>query len=246
MITQTLLSNDQKKFIICTSFKNNQSIISPFTTEFDQYISDISFKFNTEHRVEKLKNQLYPLASTFKTDNQIFFDCVRHIDEQTDVFKNISGSVSDGIIHFDSVKKDNLIYINPKQIINTKPQKKLASFKFSMDEYKTDQLKIFSILLNKGFLLGIANNKYANIYFTTTHTENQIGYMYNCQYNISMVNNIQKLFPFIGMNKTSTKFIRLYITNKYVKNESQSLININRNFTSNTIQVYNLGKSIPF
>lgn len=210
---QTIKSANGKVLIAkrSESNKNNKHVIvvTPFRVGdvFDDdsksYESGLVFPQTLIHRIENVRKFIKPICKySIRSDDTIDFDCVNGIPES--VFRNYES----GYIHFkyvnDIVDGKNSIQIQEKGIWGDFENiERIELEQTDKIRFKCTTLKLFPILMTKGFLLGVINPETAILYCTVSNTEKQyIGQLADQYQMNNLVSNILPVFPLFSVNIT--------------------------------------------
>ena len=257
-LTKTIVNESLDKFILIKTFQKSIGVISPFTKLENKFTSNFIVPRNRIHRIDEAIDTI-PYSSSYELDDSdensnIEFDCIEEIDKRTDIFKQ-HRILKEGIFHFDmTISKDNKVIcgINPRLLIsfNIEPREKKLEFD-KIIEFKTNKIKIFSIIMTKGFIVCIANKESTNLFLTINNPKNTfVGN--SLSENIKMLKNINLLWPFFifRQQKSSTS---IHIKKKYLNNiihdwydeyKYPIFMKFERNLKEESFKVLDIGKSL--
>lgn len=228
--TQVIVAPTKEQFIIAKNFKQGIDIVSTFNKNGIEYSSDFTVPNNRAFRVQEFFN-LIPNLSEYKiTDKYVQFNCLKHLP--TKLFNN----KENGYIHFrvttNKEKSENgktkvsEIVVTPKMIFEfTSPQIVEIPYKIQTS-FKTQNLKVFPIILEQGFMIAIADKNECIITMSIKDPSKE--YIGSCLRR--EVNNITKhVFPiwpifniFINNKDTEVKIVPELI--EEFKNENGQIL----------------------
>jgi hypothetical protein len=206
ILTRTLVNDTFDSFIICRTFQKSIGIVSTFKKELSKYIGPIEVLKSRQHRVEELI-EMIPFPEANETESGFSIDCIKNVDENTDAFKQ-HPKVREGIFHYNVIDEENTYVIHPRLFIGYDPQDiELIDVDFN---FESTDLKIFSVIMERGFITAISNGNMSVLYVTILNAKDK--FVGNCVSvgNKHMVNNIKRMWPFI-QSKQNGRLIKVSI-----------------------------------
>lgn len=258
MAQEFLVTKDLNSFVLASTFPNSIAVISTFKKIGNEYKTDFKIDKNKLYRVKKMNEVLHP-SEIYIGTNDITFECVKLIDENTDIFKNLK-NVESGVIHFDIIinkvekrnieldviEEINICNINPRIIIKNWEKPQIIELdNITYPEFKTDKIKVFSSIFIKGYGLCIITPTYSTFQFTVfSPKDNNIGTILNK--NINMLYNIQKVWPIFNIEKKN-KISNIFLKDKLIELmediKHPRLIQFHRDLKSTNTTISILGNS---
>ena len=234
-ITHTLIDNDN--FIIVKKFNTSTGIISTFSRENNNVTSNIKVDSQKKYRIEPLK-ELIPLMN----ENG---ECLKIIDESTNIFRQHL-SVKNGLIHVDMTIKNSFCEVNPRLFIDYDLNKQY-NIELEPIEFNTTKLKIFTIILTKGFICNISDKNKSILHLIINSPINNFIGSFLKDGNEKMMNNIYYIWPiFKTINSKSGSTSKLYIKNNIIENKDKYPIYIKLekdNGKNNIVTLNEIGSS---
>lgn len=193
--SQCLINENEQSFIIAKQFNKYTSIITPFKkNDNGEYTSGFFVPSNRAHRIQSLYKLMPKIASYSVYDEYISFDCLSRLPN--DVFKNAES----GIIHF-FMQNTSFYDENENEIIDVDVRLVLPiclsdSVMMYKNEsnimFRADNMKVFPVVLSKGFILAVATPQKHFLYVTSLNPSK--GYIGTCMRK-ELVNITQNIFP---------------------------------------------------
>lgn len=192
-------NKNNKHVIVVTPFR----VADVFDDDSKSYESGLIFPQTLIHRVENVRKFIKPICKySIQSDDTINFDCVNGIPES--VFRKYES----GYVHFKYVNEvvdgKNSVQIQEKGIWGDFDD--IEHIEFEQQDkirFKCTTLKLFPILMGKGFMLGVINPETAILYITVSNVEKQYVGQLADQYQMNnLVSNILPVFPLFSVNIT--------------------------------------------
>lgn len=206
MLTRTLVNEAFDNFIICRNFQKSIGVVSTFKKELSSYIGPITVAPSRQHRVEELI-EIIPFPDAYEVGTGYAIDCIKKVDENTDSFKQ-HPKVRTGIFHYNIIDEENAYVIHPRLFIGYDP-KEIETIDVPFD-FTSKDLKIFSVILERGFISAISNGKVSVLYTTLISAKDKFVGKCVSIGNKHMINNIKRMWPFIN-SKQNGRLIEVYI-----------------------------------
>ncbi len=238
---QIIVSKDEDKFLIGHKFAKSIAIISPFERLNGVLESNFNTPVNRSKRIQILYEMIPDLSKYTVSSQGIDFDCISTICKTTDIFKD--NRIDSGIIHFDvtSSKEEHEDYDSPVSVIEINPriifnklndqediELTLENLKY---KFKTTKFKVFTVILEQGFIVCTVNQDTTKLYLTINNPKND--YVGNCVRkeigNIS--SNIAPLWPIFKIDTDMNKLkvhVDPSITDQYKHINKPILLKIQR------------------
>lgn len=258
-ITETVINKEMNKFVICRAFRKSYGIITTFSRKDNNYLSNFNLNENRIHRIQRIIDSVPGICSLDKNEKEYKFDCIESIYNNTDIFDSLY--IPQGLIHFDSlcqeisVEEDEEIptriyEINPRLIIKNYPESEnhTHDIKLKFGELSTDKIKIFTIVMIRGFILCILDKSTARIYMTISNPNKNIIGLLSDTSQMKMVGNIKLIWPIIKTEKNEkTIVLRLdseQVLSKLPDLKYPILIKITRKLDEDDCKLQIVGESI--
>lgn len=197
---QTVINEDQSSFIIAKKFNKFTSIITPFfyNNDNDNYQSNLIVPHSRAQRIQLLYSLMPKLARYETNQDYIFYDCLYKLPN--DVFNEYKY----GFIHLymdnevTNVENNNeineTINVDIRLLLNSieENDESIEYENNSKISFITKFLKVFPVVLSKGFILTIVNEEQCNIFITLLNPNK--GYIGTC-IRKEIANITQNIFP---------------------------------------------------
>lgn len=267
-LIQTIISQDYKSMIMCKQFPKSIGIVSPFKKIRNTIISDFVIPKNRKHRVQKIHRDI-PIISSYKTinDNNILFDCIEPVFDNTDIFTTGNGfyTATSGFLHFDLIMSEiknkegnpcTICDINPRLLIKESEDIRVETTKIPFKIFVTDKIKIFSVMMTKGFISCVVNPKKSTLYLVINQpNQNFVGCCVDYD-NIQMIKHIKTVWPIFDIIQSqlsaNIKLKKDIIPVPLEKNKTGELtervypilVKLERNLVNNVTTVSYIGESL--
>lgn len=228
LFSQCIINEENDSFIIAKRFNNFTSIISPFIYDSDnnEYNSNFLIPHIRAHRIQSLYNLMPKIAKYHVEQNQIYYDCLHKLPPDT--FNNYES----GIIHFHmqnectdieytNGQRNEIINVDIKLILNESDDTPDVVYQNnSKINFNTKYIKVFPVVLSKGFILAIANHEKCTLYASLLNPSK--GYIGTC-IRKEIANITQNIFPIWPIfNIMADEHINKILIKKDIMNEIKS------------------------
>lgn len=198
LFNQVIINELNESFVIAKKINKYTSIVSPFVKTDTGYVSGFTIPHTRAYRVQSLYNLMSKISSYSINQNIIYFDCVGKLPE--DEFNNYES----GIIHFNvynepsSVQEieggtNEIIDIDIKMVIGFNSEPNVITYENkSKINFTTNHIKVFPVLLSKGFIMTIVNKEKCSCFLTLLNPNK--GYIGTCLRK-ELPNITQNIFP---------------------------------------------------
>ncbi len=245
--TQVLVNEDISKFILVNKNKNLTTIFSPFEVLDNEYQSNFVLPENRSFRALKLKNLIPNLCHFESSNKQVNVDCIKCIDPS--LFNNIKNGYIYLAVGNQNKKIKNKQY---KNIIEAKNiliydncKSKFNSIEFELSnkiKFKTQNLKIFPIITNNGFLLLTIDNEETTLYLSVENAKDS--YIGSCIKSVAceIVRLYLNIWPILNIDITAkSSEIYLDIPNLIFEEENSVIFKLTRKLNSKNVKIEKIG-----
>lgn len=253
---QTIVSNDFESFVICKEFSNSVGIISTFCKNGNSFKSDLKVDPSRTYRLENIQSQLPDLCEINTTDKYSELDSISKIDVATDIFTTLR-RLKSGILHYDasytSSELSDVKYcdIGARLLIRKYTNPSTIKIKLKSNDLKIDKMKIFTIMMVRGFLTCIATNSKIVLHLVVCNpSKNLIGYCANLEDQHKMLRNINLFWPILETEREK-KSVKInlkedfsHILGNEKTKEYPVYIYMERKLDSELTDITHLGESI--
>lgn len=251
---ETVVSPDYKSFVVCKQFPRSVGIISSFIKKGNGFSSGIIIPENRSYRIKKIYDMAPEVChyTTDKTKNIVDFDCVEPIFDNTEIFQNVSSN--SGFIHFDLTsceveengKQICMTEINPRILLINYTNPKENTIKLETKKFKVEKVKIFTVMMIKGFITAMANQRRCMITFTLNNpAKNLVGSCINYENADKILKGINLMWPIFNISKKDN-LIKIKLREGIITNQSKypKLIQCERFAEDQNVIIRYAGKSI--
>ena len=190
-LTQVMMSSEQQ-FILAKKIRESVTdVVCPFIKMDKNYYSKFFVPIGKLAKIQSLYELIPGVATYNVSDSIVSFDCVKRLPD--DMF----GQAETGLIHLttiDEKKKQNELEIGVEGKLtfkNIDPK----TYQINYDQktrFKTDFLKTFPSILNKGFIFTTIDKQVCQIYFSIMNPSEL--YVGECS-KFEVINIIQRILP---------------------------------------------------
>lgn len=173
-LNQCIINENSDSFIIAKRFNKFTSIVSPFVfnDDLDEYNSNFTIRHIRAYRVQSLYNLMPKISKYSVEQDYIHFDCLHKLPK--DVFEGYKS----GLMHFymqnnstnvenESGEQNEIINVDIKLLLKeTENEEDLIFNNTSKINFTTDHIKVFPIMLSKGFVLAVATQETCTLFLT--------------------------------------------------------------------------------
>ncbi|MFW6219360.1 MAG: hypothetical protein ACOC33_00700 [bacterium] len=252
---QTVIDEDKTNFIIAKRFNKFTSIVTPFFYNHDLeiYQSSLVVPHTRAQRINLLYNLMPKLAKYETYQDYIHYDCLYKLPP--DVFDNYES----GIIHLymdnettnvmsdDESEVNETVNIDIRLILNEiEDQDTVYQYKNnSKIMFTTKYLKVFPVVLSKGFILTIVNNEECIVYVSLLNPSK--GYIGTC-IRKEIANITQNIFPIwpifnIAADESINKiFLKKEVINEIKPNNIHDKLLLKISYKFDDPSVFNIQK----
>ena len=199
LFNQVLINEFNHSFIIVKRNTKFTSVISPFELlEDGTYNSNFVTPHSRAYRVQSLYNLIPKISTYLINQNMIYFDCVSKLPEDT--FNNHES----GWIHFNIYNEpsnveeveggaNEIFDIDIKMVIGNSYNESIIEYENQNKiNFSTNSIKVFPVIMSKGFILTIVNKNECSCYVTLSNPGK--GYIGTCLRK-ELPNITQNIFP---------------------------------------------------
>lgn len=251
LLTKTVI--EKNSFVLCRKFPNSFGIVTTFKKENNKFHSDLILPSHKQYRINEIKKMIPQISSIDTVDEQIYFDCINTIDQNTDIFRQ-NPDLENGLIHFDllvkHIKNPNgetesyICEVRARLMIKNAPSY-LGSFEIEGNKFKTDKIKVFSFIMVKGFMVCVSDSEKTRLKMIISKPKEKYVGSFISSGNRKMFNNIRYIWPIF--NYDFKKNISISLKDGILDNQKSNhpiYIELERDFNSNKVHIKKLGKSI--
>ena len=190
-LTQVMISSEHQ-FILAKKIKETiTEVVCPFSKVDNKFYSKFFVSINKLPKIQSLYDLIPGVATYNVSDNIVSFDCIKRLPE------SMFGRSENGIMHFTTIverKKQNEleIVVDGKLTFNKIEPKKFELNYDQKTRFKTEFLKTFPSIINKGFLFVSIDKQICQIYFTIMNPSEL--YVGDCS-KFEVINIIQRILP---------------------------------------------------
>lgn len=202
---QSIFFRDQ--FVISKRNTNQDgeitTVISPFKKIGENlekeviYTSNLIFPGNLLNRILNVREHIKNIFTySIQTDDMINVNCLNEIP--TEIFQNFDrGVVQFTYKSFINDKRELITEIDDKGCWNFSNEQKSITYQQKEEiKFKTETLKVFPILLNKGFIFSAVTPNNVSMYLTVINTEKMyVGLLADSFQLNNLIKNIFPIFP---------------------------------------------------
>lgn len=209
-LTKTVISEDFQNILMGKEFPKSTGIVSPFKKVNNIFVSGFDVPQNRTHRLNEIYNMIPHVARVLEGDDVSSFDCISAIDSHMDVLRQ--HPLENGILHFDvltsNVDGKIICAIHSRLLIKFIEEESKEIKLKKINKFETSKIKIFSVMMTKGFITCIANNKKTILHIIVNNCEkNIVGTCINDD-NQKMLKSINLLWPIFTFNFKKSIMIR--------------------------------------